>query len=276
LQIPSTVDRTRRRTYCFRECDGRRLGKWSGYRKRFRVWHLVPQSLNPLPWLDAAWPAGQQLLLPDLVWDAVSPDTSAGRFRPALDYADQYAVARSRSPPQQTILTALPISRLCFYLYLCPQFRPTYSLVILAQAGGFSTARKFDSTFRFCRHAIASCRAISPCADGKQDIVIARGASAFEYERAVHPAVSADDEAHFDFHPTLARNQHWIRRCQRLWRSRALAARTLVHMRDIAKLGNSSGRLPKLPFPFVQRAKAQSCGLHRSQGCADYCEYRKP
>jgi len=60
-------------------------------------------------------------------------------------------------------------------------------------------ARKLDLAFGFCGDTVAGGGTITPGADGAQNAAIAGAASAFENQRAVHEAVSADDEADFHF-----------------------------------------------------------------------------
>src|SRR5271170_1156477 len=66
--------------------------------------------------------------------------------------------------------------------------------VILAQAGGISTAGKLDLPFRFGRHAVAGRGTIPPGAHRSQDVAVARGAHALQNERTMHATVGADDE----------------------------------------------------------------------------------
>jgi hypothetical protein len=75
--------------------------------------------------------------------------------------------------------------------------------VILAQAGwlklgGISSTGKLYLPFRFGGYSVASCRSITPGADGSQHVAVARGTGALQNQRTMHPAVSSNYEAYFD------------------------------------------------------------------------------
>src|SRR5208283_4921310 len=82
--------------------------------------------------------------------------------------------------------------------YLCPR-NPYQSLSvpvedILVQPLDLPDG-KLDFAFRFRRHAVAGSGPISPAAYGFNHVAVASHARAFQDQRAVHVAVSTDDEA---------------------------------------------------------------------------------
>jgi hypothetical protein len=70
--------------------------------------------------------------------------------------------------------------------------------VILAQARRNSTAGKLNVAFSLGGYAVAGCGAIPPGANGAQNVAVADSPGALQNKRAVHAAVSADNECDLD------------------------------------------------------------------------------
>src|ERR1700686_3042755 len=144
---------------------------------------------------------------------------------------------------------------------------------ILAHADGILTAGKFDLAFRFGGHAIAGCGTISPRTNSSQNVAVAHRARALQYQRTMHPAVSANNKADFDHQSCISRNQQRVRCGKSLWRPGVLTSRFRTYMGNVFKFGGPLGSFPDPTFAFGDHTFAPrgNGSLHGSSAGSGNC-----
>jgi len=137
-------------------------------------------------------------------------------------------------------------------------------------------AGKLDLAFGLCRNAIAGCRAIPPSADGLENMAIASCAGALQNERAVDPAIDANDETHFDLAVPGDGSEQRIRSGQRLRRLNVLARPWRTHVRHTGEFGVARHSAEKLLALFKRlharhrSSESSHCSRHQQKNGTEY------
>jgi len=148
-----------------------------------------------------------------------------------------------------------------------------------SRPAGVLPAGKLDLALGLCRNAVAGGRTISPGADNLENVAIAGCACALQNERAVDPAIGANDETHFDLAVASGGTEQRIRSGQRLRRLNVFARPWRAHVRHTGEFGvarHSSEKLlalSKRPYAGDRGAESGHCSRHQQKNRSEYATW---